>query len=266
MPMKVPWPHPVRPSLLWRMNSRFLMSSVASFSRFWMYYLNRTTVYNQQSLATAIDHQTRQPLITVSNHTSCLDDPWIWGALLNWNHILKNCMHLMRWSFAADDVCFTKSSHATFFAVARGVPICRGDGVHQPSMDYALSKLNNRGWVHTFPEGKVNTDSKNVFIRLKWGVGRLVADAEITPIVVPIWHVGMDGILPNKKPYIPQTGKTVTMVVGEAMDFSKLVLSMKSSNESDETIRKAITDQIQSEFLQLKIKAEQLHEEIISQK
>merc|ERR1711862_693866 len=266
MPLQVPRPHPFVPSLVWRVTSKCLMSSVAAVSHFWMHYLNKTYIYNRQSLTNAIDHSPRQPIVTVCNHTSCLDDPILWGATLDWNHIFKNCMHLMRWSMAASDVCFTKPSHAKFFAVARGVPAVRGDGVYQQGMDFVLKKLNERGWAHTFPEGKINVDSKNVFLRLKWGVGRLVAEADITPKVIPFWHCGMDDILPNKRPYIPQTGKIVTIVIGEAMDFSKLIMDMKYLNESDEAIRKAITDQIQSEFLQLKIKAESLHDENILQK
>ena len=38
-------------------------------------------------------------------------------------------------------------------------------------------------------------------MRFKWGVGRLVADAHVTPIVIPIYHQGMDSILPNREPY-----------------------------------------------------------------
>jgi hypothetical protein len=45
------------------------------------------------------------------------------------------------------------------------------------------------------------------FIRLKWGVGRVIydymksSDANKTmPIIIPIWHEGMDILLPNFPP------------------------------------------------------------------
>lgn len=74
-------------------------------------------------------------------------------------------------------------------------------------------------WVHIFPEGKIDQrkgngkfcignnvshgtlgmqgreePGKSEIGRLKWGVGKLVARASIPPIVVPIYHVGMDTV------------------------------------------------------------------------
>ena len=67
-------------------------------------------------------------------------------------------------------------------------------------MNEILGELNRGAWLHLFPEAKIN-DTKT-FIRLKWGVGRLVADSDETPIVLPFYHYGMDEILPNKTPYV----------------------------------------------------------------
>ena len=40
-------------------------------------------------------------------------------------------------------------------------------------------------------------------LTLHAGVGRLLAEASLTPIVIPFYHIGMDNILPNRYPYIP---------------------------------------------------------------
>ena len=53
--------------------------------------------------------------------------------------------------------------------------------------------------------GKVNLE--NAVTRWKWGVGRLIAESTKTPIVVPLWHVGIEDILPTRSPYIPQLFK-----------------------------------------------------------
>ena len=55
------------------------------------------------------------------------------------------------------------------------------------------------------PSGKINLE--NAVTRWKWGVGRLIAECTKTPIVIPVWHVGMEDILPTRSPYIPQLFK-----------------------------------------------------------
>ena len=257
MPLKIAWPHPAHPSFLWRLQSRLSIIAVGTISKFWTHCLNTTHIYNGDALVKSMERPEGVPLITVCNHTSCLDDPLVWGATLNWRHLITHCMHYMRWTLAASDVCYNKSWHARFFSCGRGVPVVRGDGVYQIGQDFVLEQLNKAGWAHTFPEGGINMT--NEFKRLKWGVGRLVADANVTPSVLPFWHVGMEEILPNYRPYIPRIGKTVTIVMGEPMDFSGLVSQMKSAQMAPREIRKAITDKIQDEFFQLKMKAERLH-------
>ena len=62
--------------------------------------------------------------------------------------------------------------------------------------------------IFTLPfnaSGKVNLES--AVTRWKWGVGRLIAESTKTPIVIPLWHVGMEDILPTRSSYIPQLFK-----------------------------------------------------------
>lgn len=91
------------------------------------------------------------------------------------------------------------------------------------------------------------------------GVGRLIAEAKIAPIVLPIWHVGMDDLLPNRTPYIPQLFKRLTVLVGDPLDVSNLILSQNSMNPI--VIRKHITDLLQEKMKEMKLQAEQLHNE-----
>lgn len=97
------------------------------------------------------------------------------------------------------------------------------------------------------------------FIRLKWGVGRLIFDSPVTPLVVPIWHIGMDDVLPNEPPYILKAGKQITFNFGEPITMSELVNSLKTSKVSAEEARKVITDKIQDELQILRVKTEALH-------
>ena len=50
-------------------------------------WTNRVSVYNLEALHAAVaDRPKNQPLVTIANHTSCVDDPLIWGACLPSNY------------------------------------------------------------------------------------------------------------------------------------------------------------------------------------
>lgn len=131
-------------------------------------------------------------------------------------------------------------------------------------MDFLIDRLKEGQWVHMFPEGKVNMTMERM--RFKWGVGRLVYDSPVCPIVLPFYHIGMDTVLPSQFPYIPRLGKFVTILVGEPIDFKELVSEMKKKQEDPATARKVITDRIQDELGMLRDRAEELHEKLLREK
>ena len=67
-------------------------------------------------------------------------------------------------------------------------------------------------------------------------MGKLIAHCERSPLVVPIYHKGMDGVIPekvlkekkSKRPStpisaIPRGGNDIKMFVGESLDFTEKV-------------------------------------------
>lgn len=60
----------------------------------------------------------------------------------------------------------------------------------------------------------------------------MIAEANICPLVVPFYHLGMDFVLPNQPPYVPQMNQKVSIYVGEPLIFDELVQRMKKENRS----------------------------------
>lgn len=165
---------------------------------------------------------------------------------------------VIRWSLAAHNICFTNNVHSQFFARGKCIPVVRGDGVYQRAMDYCIQKLNEGHWVHIFPEGRVN--EKHEFIRFKWGIGRLIAESKVLPIVIPFWHCGMDHVLPNEYPYRFRFGKKVLVNFGQPVELEGIIKHAKEVKADEETLRKMITDKIQHEMMIIKEETEKMYE------
>ncbi|XP_039273308.1 tafazzin-like [Styela clava] len=256
--IKPSWPIPAdtsRYKFVWRYSSAAAISTVGMLTKIWLCKFNNVKIFMESTLHDVINKRPQNTaLITVSNHYSCIDDPLLWGCL-RWKAFFqpKN----MRWSMGAYDICFTNKLYGWFFGLGKVIPVVRGGGIYQQGMDFMLNKLNEGQWMHIFPEGRVNMTKE--FIRLKWGVGRLVSECEQSVIVLPFYHVGMDDILPNRRPYIPRVGKKVTILIGSPMVFDSHIDTWKKMGWTKENIRKEITDKIQEELGKLKVKAYSLH-------
>ncbi|CAH4032464.1 tafazzin [Pieris brassicae] len=244
------------PGRLWYCASSITVAVVGLFSKIIVEFLNKTTVYNREALSRAVHRPREVPLLTVSNHHSCFDDPGLWGVL-DTGTLVRGSR--MRWSLAAHDICFTNALHAAFFALGKCVPVVRGAGVHQPAMDFCVERLCSGDWVHIFPEGRVNVEKER--IRFKWGVGRLISESAARgrpPLVLPVWHEGMDRVLPNTEPYRLRARNHVYLCVGEPIALHPLLDRLKSMNATEEETRRVITERIQEELWRLRDKAHAL--------
>merc|ERR1712142_1146665 len=152
---------------------------------------------------------------------------------------------------------------------------------YQRGMDLLLDKMNDGDWAHLFPEGKVNMDQE--WMRLKWGMGRLISECRVPPLVLPFWHEGLTDVLPHKLPYRLQTGQKVTVVFGDVIDTADMLEELRrdemrresgtlvtsphlvgeeegeEEEEEKKGLRKALTDHFQEELRLLREKTRRLH-------
>lgn len=240
---------------LWSWSSNFVCGLAGAVFKVYLEKLNYCKVYNKEKIIDTVDQvrKSGRSLITYSNHDSCIDDPTTL-AMLRWEHVLNG--KRLRWVLVADEICFTSKPLALFFSLGKAIPVIRGEGIYQKPMDYALDKIDRGAWVHIFPEGKINLEK--TYIRFKWGIGRLLTEAQQCPIVVPFYHYGMDEALPTKTPYFPRFKKKITILVGNPIDFSEELERLKHKMTATE-LRKHFTDILQEKLYALRKEAEELH-------
>jgi len=222
--------------------------------------LNTTVVHGRENMDLALTREQGKPLLSVTNHKSCFDDPGIWGAVLRPRQLADTVG--MRWGASASEVIFPNMALATFFSLGKVVPIVRGWGVYQPAMEFLLQRLSGGGWVNIFPEARVNADGG--YIRYKWGVGRLVWDCTTSPLFLPVVHLGMDRVLPNPgvgemQSAIVRPCNLVTVNIGAPVDMGDMVDRLRQAGVDAVEARRFITQQVQDMMAKLYSETKEKH-------
>ena len=147
----------------------------------------------------------------------------------------------MRWSLCTDDVFFANTILAKIIGAGNVMPLDRMGSLEQPLFKCFQEKLNRGSWTHLFAEGRVwqewrfDADEPRLG-PFKVGLGKLIAHCSTDPLVVPIYHKGLDKVIPEKvltnrksrkasvpKSIVPRIGKKIELYIGDAIDFrSKL--------------------------------------------
>lgn len=150
-------------------------------------------------------------------------------------------------------------------------------------------KLKNGSWCHIFSEGKIYQNwrfinEEPVLGTLKHGIGKLIVHSyPNVPIVLPIYHKGMNMIIPEKKldlnilknkktpstpiSIIPRSGNEIECYIGKPIDFTSIIDIFITNypdklyewNSSFETLQlyEYITNIIKIELLKLEAEAYQ---------
>ncbi|KAG0214299.1 hypothetical protein BGX28_002407 [Mortierella sp. GBA30] len=261
---------------LWSYTSTLVMCGVAAVSKTFMTFGAYTGVHNMNPfLKILYDPDRTRPILTVTNHASTADDPLLWGAL-PWK-CYWTPSKTIRYALGAQELCYPNEPVGAFFRFGQIVPIIRGNGIYQPAIDKSINLLKSGRWVHIFPEGKINQTDQ--LIRLKWGVGRILMeyggptiaeggkpmDQVEMPIVIPIYHLGMEDILrlndDNSSPIFPKLGLPLTIVFGEPIEFGSLMQEYKEGKIQEVEARIKMTERVFEALEELKVAALRLQKE-----
>ena len=128
------------------------------------------------------------------------------------------------------------------------MPLDRNGSILQGMFRAFFRKLSEGKWCHIYSEGKIwqrwrfdTVNGEDHLGPFKIGTGMLIAHCPITPIVVPMYHKGLDEIMPeiqledrkSKKRSVPVTlkplkGKRIDAYFGDALDFSDKIQSFRN--------------------------------------
>lgn len=79
--------------------------------------------------------------------------------------------------------------------------------------------------MHIFPEGMIHQHPERVMRYFKWGVARLILEAEPCPDVLPMWIDGPQHVMDNNRGFpkpVPRVGKDISINFGELIDVEKV--------------------------------------------
>ncbi|KAI7787984.1 hypothetical protein LA080_013289 [Diaporthe eres] len=81
---------------------------------------------------------------------------------------------------------------------------------------------NRHAWVHIFPEGLVHQHAQRQMRYFKWGVARLILEAEPMPDMVPMFIDGTSDVMNENRTWpraVPRPGKKVHVAFGDRVDM-----------------------------------------------
>lgn len=228
-----------RHNSIWQSFSQATCLFAVGVSKLILFTCYNVKLNNFEKLETAIykSKLENRGLMTVMNHMSVVDDPFIWGVF-PWR-IYKD-LDQIRWCLGAHNICFQNSFFTYFFSLGKVLSTERfGAGPFQGSIDATIRLLSpddtldlewtphvsmdnkpksislskrimkdyippiarsRPSWVHVYPEGfvlQLMPPHSNSMRYFKWGVTRMILESTKAPIVVPIFSSGFEKIAPE---------------------------------------------------------------------
>ncbi|KXS14451.1 hypothetical protein M427DRAFT_57629 [Gonapodya prolifera JEL478] len=237
----------------WAFNPFLTRSFCVKGNREFTELVRQLSKSNRQSYAR---NEGMRPLITYSNHVATVDDPITWSTLPI-SLIANN--RTSRWVPSTREIVFNTPLKSWFFGNGQSICIDRGGGIWQEGMNASIEKLKRGGWIHIFPEGKINQHTK--IARFKWGISRLLHEVlHLNPTIVPIYVRGMEQVVPldpvTRNTYSPVRDRDLLVAFGNPVDGAEVVrlsgtdrrvdhsTAGLKENERDSSLTKTVSDEV----------------------
>lgn len=199
---------PENPTLAFKIPAYILMAGIITPAiQVFMNVLNRTRITGIENI-----RKLDTKWILVSNHLSILDDLFL-GPILLFPKSMKGYAYFP-YHAPEERNFYKKRLIASFMRHCKSIPLIRGAGIYQPSIDRIIKSVAEGGILHIFPEG-TRSRSGNIGTA-KAGVGRIVCETNAP--VVPVYHQGLEGVLPIGTTF-PRIGKDIRIAIGEPIYF-----------------------------------------------
>jgi 1-acyl-sn-glycerol-3-phosphate acyltransferase len=250
-PARFPAPPDPPPGPLTSLSQALVCGVLGTVSWFITDVLNTTVVHHRERFDDAVARRARgQGLITCSNHVTAVDDPGAVRPLVPAGWLASPSR--LRWTLCAADRCFTNPVVGGLLSAGRVLPVERGRGPLQPGMDAVVGKLQAGDWLHLFPEGTRQPYGGGVG-RLRPGVGRLVADAVPTPLVVPMYHRGLHRLHAKGDALPVSAGHRIDIAVGRPLDFAPRLAAWRATGLPERDIHVAVADEVGAAMAALRV-------------
>ncbi|KAK6341209.1 hypothetical protein TWF696_008295 [Orbilia brochopaga] len=202
--------------------------------------------------------ESRSAFITVSNHACVIDDPLIWGVLpfkylfnldnFRWTLGSQDICFKNRFTSAF----FIRGQVLPTYRLQHSVL----GGLFQPVVDQTLEMLTHPSlrdqlatssikilptvkwtappvaatssamsatppiWLHVFPEGQIFQHPVLQMRYFKWGIARYILELPSPPIVLPMFHSGIQNVMHEKRRFprfLPRPGNEIAITFGEPL-------------------------------------------------
>lgn len=235
-----------RRSLVWRFFSFSTSFIAVGLARLFIKSFYNVKVNNLEKFEEAKERARRENrgFMTVMNHMSTVDDPFVWATL---PFRIYSKLENMRWCLGAHNICFANSRVATFFSLGQVLSTERfGVGPFQGSIDAAIRLLSpdntvnedvkgylppiirtKPSWVHVYPEGfvlQLHPPYSNSMRYFKWGITRMILETTVPPVILPIFSTGFEKIASEDetktswRDLFKSFGSEINVTMGDPLD------------------------------------------------